>query len=86
MSPIQHTCQSCQAILQSSFTREIFTASLSQVLDHYCEKPAVTHARSADAEQFFREATYSTEGLRMVLTSSIVMPSQTPKPFERKHT
>jgi Protein of unknown function (DUF499) len=54
--------------LQSSFNPEIFTASLSQVVDHYHGEAAVTHALYTDAEQFFRDATYATEGLRMVLT------------------
>lgn len=54
--------------MQGSFNPEIFTASLSQVVDHYRGKPAVTHALYTDAEQFFREATYPTEGLRMVLS------------------
>jgi hypothetical protein len=68
MLPIQHTCQPRQDILQGSFNPEIFTASLSQVVDHYRGQPAVTHALYTDAEQFFRDATYPTEGLRMVLT------------------
>jgi Protein of unknown function (DUF499) len=68
MLPIQHTCQPRQDISQGSFNPEIFTASLSQVVDHYRGKPAVTHALYTDAEQFFRDATYATEGLRMVLT------------------
>ncbi|MGH8070295.1 MAG: ATP-binding protein, partial [Candidatus Entotheonellia bacterium] len=68
MLPIQQTCQPRQDILQGSFNPEIFTASLSQVVDHYRGKPGVTHAIYTDAEQFFREATYATEGLRMVLT------------------
>jgi hypothetical protein len=65
---IQHTCQPRQAILQGLFNRESFTASLSQVLDQYREKLAVTHALDIDAEPCFRELTYRTEGLRMVLT------------------
>src|SRR5262245_13347706 len=68
MLPIQHSCQPRQDILQGSFNPEIFTASLSQVVDHYRGKPAVTHALYTNAKQFFRDATYATEGLRMVLT------------------
>jgi predicted AAA+ superfamily ATPase len=68
MLSIQHTCQPRQDILQGSFNPEIFTASLSQVMDHYRGRPAATHALYTDAESFFREATYPTEGLRMVLT------------------
>jgi hypothetical protein len=42
--------------LQASFNPEIFTTSLSQVVDHYYGKAAVTHALYTDAEQFFRDA------------------------------
>jgi predicted AAA+ superfamily ATPase len=68
MLPIQDTCQPRPDILQGSFNPEIFTASLSQVMDHYHGKPAATHALYTDAEAFFRQATYPTEGLRMLLT------------------
>jgi hypothetical protein len=66
MLPIQHSCQPRQDIPQGSFNPEVFTASLSQVVDHYHGKPAATHSLYADAEQFFRDATCLTEGLRMV--------------------
>ena len=59
MLSIQHSCQPRQDILQGSFNPEIFTASLSQVVDHYCGKPAVTHALYTDAEQFFRDGSVS---------------------------
>jgi hypothetical protein len=68
MLSIQQTCQPRPDILRGSFNPEIFTASLSHVVDHYRGRPAVTHAPYTDAEQFFRDATYPTEGLRMVLT------------------
>ena len=68
MLSIQHTCHPRQDILQGSFNPEIFTASLSHVVDHYRGKPAATHVLYTDGEQFFRDATYATEGLRMVLT------------------
>ena len=68
MLSIQQTCQPRQDILQGSFNPAIVTASLSQVVDHDRGKPAVTHALYTDAEPFFRDATYATEGLRMVLT------------------
>jgi hypothetical protein len=67
MLPIQDTCQPRADILQGSFNPEIFTASLSQVMDHYRGKPVATHALYTNAEAFFRDATYPTEGLRMVL-------------------
>jgi hypothetical protein len=59
MLPIQDTCQPRSDILQGSFNSEIFTASLSQVMDRYRGKPVATHALYTDAESFFREATYT---------------------------
>src|SRR5439155_3731082 len=46
---------------------EIFTASLSQVLDFYRGKKTVIHNLYTDAKQFFTQATYPTDGLRRVL-------------------
>ena len=68
MLPMQQTCQPRQDLLQGSFNPEIFTASVSQVVDHSGGTPAVTHALYTDAEPFLRDATSATEGLRMVLT------------------
>jgi predicted AAA+ superfamily ATPase len=68
MLPIQNTCQPRPDILQGSFNPEIFTASLSQVMDHYHGQPTATHALYTDAEAFFRQATYPTDGLRMLLS------------------
>jgi hypothetical protein len=68
MLPIQDTCQPRPDTLQGSFNPEIFTASLSPVLEHYRGKAAATHALYTDAEAFFRDATYPTEGLRMLPT------------------
>jgi len=68
MLPLQQTCHHRHDILQGAFNPAIFTASLSHVVDHSRGKPAVTHALYTDAARFFRDATYPTEGLRMVLT------------------
>jgi hypothetical protein len=68
MLPIQETCQPRPDILQGSFNPEIFTASLSPVLEHYHGQAAATQALYTDAEAFFRDATSPTEGLRMLLT------------------
>jgi predicted AAA+ superfamily ATPase len=68
MQSILETCQPLSDIITGSFNPEIFTASLSQVMDCYRGRATPTHALYTDAEQFFRDATYPTEGLRMALT------------------
>lgn len=68
MLPIQDACQPRSDILQGSFNPEVFTASLSQVMDHYYGQPAATHALYTDAEAFLRQAIYPADGLRMLLT------------------
>ena len=68
MQSILQTCQPRADLLQGSFNPEIFTASLSQVVDSYRGRASATHSLYTDAQQFFRDATYPTEGLRMALT------------------
>ena len=68
MLSIQQTCQPRVDLLQGSFNPEIFTASLSQVVDSYRGRASATHSLYTDAQQFFHDATYPTEGLRMALT------------------
>jgi hypothetical protein len=65
---ILQTCQPRCDILHGSFNPEIFTASLSQVVDAYRGRANAIHTLYTDAQQFFRDATYPTEGLRMALT------------------
>jgi hypothetical protein len=64
---ILETCRPRADILGGTFNPEIFTASLSQVLDFYRGKKTVIHNLYTDAEQFFTQATYPTDGLRRVL-------------------
>jgi len=54
-------------LVKPEFNPEIFTASLSQVMDCYRGRATPIHPLYTDAEQFFREATYPTEGLCMTL-------------------
>jgi hypothetical protein len=68
MQSILQTCQPRADILRGSFNPEIFTASLSQVVDAYRGRASATHSLYTDAQQFFSDATYPTEGLRMALT------------------
>jgi hypothetical protein len=54
-------------LLTGSFNPEIFTASLNQVMDWYRSDTTPVQTLYTDAESFFRDATYPTEGLRMTL-------------------
>lgn len=67
MRSILETCKPRADILGGTFNPEIFTASLSQVLDFYRGKKTVIHNIYTDAQQFFTQATYPTQGLRRVL-------------------
>lgn len=64
---ILSACEPLQDIITGSFNPEIFTASLSEVMLHYRERSAGVHSIYTDAFQFFSEATYPTDGLKMVL-------------------
>ncbi|MFH0223194.1 ATP-binding protein [Vibrio furnissii] len=67
MQSIIHTCEPRQDIIQGSFNPEIFTASISQVASAYSGKGSAIDSIYTDAEAFFREATFPTEGLRRVV-------------------
>ena len=68
MKSILQSCQPRDDIITGSFNPEVFTASLSQVVDYYRRKASKIDNLYTDGEQFFREGTYPTEGLRMVLS------------------
>ncbi len=68
MKPILETCDPRPDILTGTFNPEVFTASLSQVIDHYRGRSATLHNLYTNAELFFREATYPTLGMRSVLS------------------
>ena len=67
MQFILQTCQPRSDLHTGSFNPEIFTASLSQVIDCYRGRATPIHTLYTDAEQFFREATYPTQGLCITL-------------------
>ena len=67
MLSVISTCQPRPDILAGTFNPEIFTASLSQVLDYYRGKAGGISNLYTDADQFFKEATYPTQGLQTVL-------------------
>ena len=68
MRSILDTCTPRADLLTGTFNPEIFTASLSQVMDHYRGRTSSVTNLYTDAEQFFREATFPTDGMRMVIS------------------
>lgn len=71
MQPIQQTCIPRQDILGGTFNPEILTASLHQVLKAYRGEDSTSHGLYTQAEPFFREATYPTDGMRAVLDAAL---------------
>ncbi len=68
MKSIIETCLPRNDIIAGTFNPEIFTASLSQVINSYKGRASLAHALYTDGDQFFRDATYPTEGLRRILS------------------
>jgi len=64
---IMETCEPRQDILRGTFNPEIFTASISEVLRYYNGHSSEMHPMYTDAQQFFQETTYPTDGLKMVI-------------------
>jgi hypothetical protein len=71
MRSILDTCTPRPDLLAGTFNPEIFTASLSQVMEHYRGRSSTVNNLYTDAEQFFREATFPTDGIRMVLSEAM---------------
>jgi len=67
MQSILNTCEPRKDIIQGSFNPEIFTASISQVASAYSGKGSAIDSIYTDAEAFFKEATFPTEGLCRVV-------------------
>lgn len=61
-------CQPREDILSGTFNPEIFTASLSDVLRFYRGESTGVHSIYTDPCLFFKEATYPTDGMIMVLS------------------
>ncbi len=68
MKSILNSCQPRPDIIAGTFNPEIFTASLSEVCRFYSGQHTGINAIYTDAEQFFREGTYPTDGMRMVVS------------------
>lgn len=67
MPTILETCQPRADLLKGSFNSEIFTASLSQVIEHYRSEIREADTIYKDPIQFFSDATYPTHGLKDVV-------------------
>ncbi|MDQ7746905.1 ATP-binding protein [Hydrogenophaga pseudoflava] len=67
MTTIYQVCQPRPDLITGSFNPEVFTASLSAVLEHYQGGAAAASAVYTDPKTFFGQATYPTNGMRQVL-------------------
>ena len=67
MASIYPFCQPRADLITGSFNPEIFTASLSSVLEFYKGGTTAANAVYTDASVFFGEATYPTHGMRQVI-------------------
>src|SRR5690606_262873 len=68
MYSVLDACKPRPEILAGTFNPEVFTASLSPFIEYYRTGRKRLDNLYTDAELFFREATYPTQGLRTTLT------------------
>jgi hypothetical protein len=69
MKSVLETCIPRKSILKGTFNPEVFTASLSPVIQYYRSGTSAIDSIYTDANAFFREATYPTAGLKQTVTS-----------------
>jgi len=67
MKSVLDTCRPRPEILAGTFNPEVFTASLGPVIEYYHNGRGVIDSIYTNAELFFREATYPTQGFRLTL-------------------
>jgi predicted AAA+ superfamily ATPase len=72
MISIIESCQPRESILHGTFNPEVFTASLSQVVSHYRGRDGQIDNIYTDAEQFFRDGTAPTGGIKFVLREALL--------------
>ncbi len=68
MSSILNFCKPRPEILAGTFNPEVFTASLSPIIEYYRGNQSIMDNIYTDATLFFKEATYPTQGLCSVLS------------------
>ena len=69
MRTVLETCVPRPSIIKGTFNPEVFTASLGPVIAHYKGKNSSMDAIYTDAELFFREGTYPTDGLKQTISN-----------------
>lgn len=69
MKSVIESCQPRSSILKGTFNPEVFTASLGAVMDHYQSGSSTADTIYTNAETFFRDATYPTQGMRDLIPS-----------------
>lgn len=69
MKTVLETCTPRQSILTGAFNPEVFTAALGPVIQYYRSGEKNIDAVYADANLFFREATFPTEGLKQTVSN-----------------
>jgi len=67
MSSALEYCQPRQDIVAGSFNPEVFTASLSPIVEYYQGGKTQLDSIYTNAELFFKDATYPTQGLKIAL-------------------
>ncbi len=67
MQSIMTSCEPRRDIIAGTFNPEIFTASLPEVIRYYREDHRGIHPIYTDAEDFFVNGTYATDGFKMIL-------------------
>lgn len=67
LKSVLDACAPRPELLAGTFNLEAFTASLGPVIDYYRNRESHIDSIYTDAQSFFREATYPTQGLRLTL-------------------
>ncbi len=68
MQTVRETCQPRPEILAGTFNPEVFTASLAPIIEYYRTGRQRVDSVYTDAQMFFGQATYPTQGLRTTLS------------------
>jgi len=68
LQSVLETCIPRPEILAGTFNPEVFTASLSPIIEYYRNGRTSIDTIYTNADLFFKEATYPTQGLRQILT------------------
>lgn len=67
LNSVLDACRPRPELLAGTFNLEAFTASLGPVIEYYRNRESHIDSIYTDAQSFFQEATYPTQGLRLTL-------------------